>query len=682
MTLMRILTGVGASLMLVAVCSAQAETIKSKPIKTIRPVVSSIVRVGQFNPLIDENLDRPVESPDEGHRVLPLGKPNALLSGTPFERGRVDTATGTKFPAISFTNGEPPDCELAVGPTRILVAVNSALSIFDKRGRKTFQQNFKNFFASVSPVTPIFDPKVIYDVQGGRFVLVCLAQKDPKGAVGEKISSVLVAVSDSSNPEGTWKISKYDSKQTINSVNYWLDYPGLSLSTNQIAISGNMFPFDGETGDVFATVLSLDRGSIDAGNPTASVFNQTGAFTIQLAKPSGNSGTTVFGAETVSTTSVRLYAITKSSGTPELSQTSIPIPSWPRFASKMSSVGRSDLDPSDTRMETAVFRSGSLFATHPRGVSTGDSRVGCRWYEFQLNSWPTAGNPTLKQTGDILPPGGEFYSYPAINVNGSGNVAVCFSRMSPAVVADVMASGRRATDPLGRISTPTILESSLASRYISAFDSSALSVYRWGDYFDVEVDPSDDKLFWVIGMGAGTDGRWQTFVRSFNVQEPVNGFLINNATSVTIGPGSVSAGDISGLFSIDRAVLSVRSEPVRGSGQAAGIAATFRCTSPASAIQTCRIQVSVAGPSGATGFLFLKNQSTGAFEAIDSFALNESGGLRIKDLTGTQAAKYLSGGGEITALVRGLLPLKSGQMPGNFTFGADLFQILVKESSF
>ena len=42
---------------------------------------------------------------------------------------------------------------------------------------------------------------------------------------------------------------------------------------------------------------------------------------------------------------------------------------------------------------------------------------------------------------------------------------------------------------------------------------------RWGDYFDLTVDPVDDTTFWYIGEWA-TSGGWQTWIGSFIITEP------------------------------------------------------------------------------------------------------------------------------------------------------------------
>ena len=99
------------------------------------------------------------EMKHEALAILP-GKSNSLTAGG--LNNLIGIARlGTAFPAIGSTGAEPPDPDLAVGPTAIVNVVNSDLAFFTKTGQKTFQQSFQNFFKSVSPESFDFDPKVI-----------------------------------------------------------------------------------------------------------------------------------------------------------------------------------------------------------------------------------------------------------------------------------------------------------------------------------------------------------------------------------------------------------------------------------------------------------------------------------------------------------------------------------------
>ena len=41
--------------------------------------------------------------------------------------------------------------------------------------------------------------------------------------------------------------------------------------------------------------------------------------------------------------------------------------------------------------------------------------------------------------------------------------------------------------------------------------------WRWGDFFDISTDPTDDNRFWVIGEYATSGDSWSTWIASFIV---------------------------------------------------------------------------------------------------------------------------------------------------------------------
>lgn len=62
--------------------------------------------------------------------------------------------------------------------------------------------------------------------------------------------------------------------------------------------------------------------------------------------------------------------------------------------------------------------------------------------------------------------------------------------------------GRKQGDDLGTMGTPTQVASGQAG-----------SDGRWGDYFDMTVDPNNETRFWYVGQYAMGFG-WQTYVGS------------------------------------------------------------------------------------------------------------------------------------------------------------------------
>ena len=85
-------------------------------------------------------------------------------------------------------------------------------------------------------------------------------------------------------------------------------------------------------------------------------------------------------------------------------------------------------------------------------------------------------------------------------------VALGLNRQSRATVfASLRYTGRTASDPLGVMSLP---ETTVAA------GAAAETSGRWGDYYQMTVDPVDDCTFWFVGMYRPSGG-WQTRIQDF-----------------------------------------------------------------------------------------------------------------------------------------------------------------------
>ena len=65
--------------------------------------------------------------------------------------------------------------------------------------------------------------------------------------------------------------------------------------------------------------------------------------------------------------------------------------------------------------------------------------------------------------------------------------------------------GRKQNDALGMMGIPTLVA-----------QGSVGADGRWGDYFDMTVDPNNDVRFWYVGEYQTPDG-WQTYVGSATI---------------------------------------------------------------------------------------------------------------------------------------------------------------------
>ncbi len=126
----------------------------------------------------------------------------------------------------------------------------------------------------------------------------------------------------------------------------------------------------------------------------------------------------------------------------------------------------------------------SLVAVH--SVNTTAGAGGVRWYEFRVNKDRSV---KLHQQGTYAPDG--FYRWMASPaIDRLGNIGIGYSFGGTPHFAGQRFAGRRANDPLGKL---TLRETVLVE------GAGAQNVMRWEDYTQTAVDPSDDCTVWYVG---------------------------------------------------------------------------------------------------------------------------------------------------------------------------------------
>jgi hypothetical protein len=627
------------------------------------PVVGKSLNISSFSNLINKTLRAKPSAPPHQRPAPVIGAPNNLLAGEGVTSTQPKLA-GFYFPTIGYTGAEPPDPDIAVSESHVVVTVNSSIAFYTKTGTELFQQDSTDFFKSVSSVGFQFDPKVIYDHVAKRFTMVFLALDQ----AGSK-SALLVAVSNTANPMSGWKLYSLDVTQTEGSSSFWLDYPGLGFDNKTIAFSGNMFGFtSGYNGVQF---VALDKATLYGGTATMVKFKAPGG-TAQLAKQTGTLGDVLYAIQSESTSSLRISAITNS-GSIALQQMSLPVPTWPRAAGGIAGPDGKQVDTiNDGRIFTGSWRNGRLVGGHVIG-SNGNGSLPCsRWYEVRTNTWPTnpATPPTLFQSGNIVAPAGHGYTFPALSIDKNGSIGATFSKIGTTTSGDVMVTGRKNSDPPGTMGAQVVLEKAKVNQNTNFSD-------RWGDYFDLELDPVDNTSMWVVGMGPNAQGRWQTYVKSFVVSVPDASLDKTVPGAASVSGGRLLVGDRTSLFTDDTNNFIVRSEAVRGLGQIAGVNALF--TLPYTNLDSLRVTYSVAGVSGASASVYALNYVTGNYEQLDSVGLSATRQTRTVELLPASRAKYISSSGNMSLTIRGTLPVRSGRMPGAFSLAVDRINILTSQ---
>src|SRR5947209_12500240 len=182
----------------------------------------------------------------------------------------------------------PPDTQGAVGPNHLMVALNSQIRIQDRTGVNLKTMSTFGFW-SILGVQDVSDPHLAYDPYNGRWIFTMIAD------FISPASSILVAVSQTSDPTGNWFLFKSDADP---SNVFWADYPTLGFNKDWVVVSVNMFSVLGNGyGGAYIYVFSK----------TNLYANGNGAFT--FLKDANTPGLTLAPAVTYENSLSTLYLV-------------------------------------------------------------------------------------------------------------------------------------------------------------------------------------------------------------------------------------------------------------------------------------------------------------------------------------------------------------------------------------
>lgn len=447
----------------------------------------------------------PVHSRDKS---LPTRDIQPLPEGSIASTGRT-ASTGLAFPGIQQTPWSPPDPTIAVGPTHIVETVNQSIAFFNKDGTMEFSAPLGSpgtpgFFEGLGAGDFTFDPKCFYDHNAERFVVIVLETYTATEAW------IDIAVSDDSDPNGVWHKYRTFSVIEINNSNYWVDYPGFGFDDDAFYVTNNLFLLNGDAaGFAGPAIRVFDKAPLLAGEP-AQFYDLVPQIdgSMQAAQTHGDAPRPFFLTRSASN-ALRVWSVIDAIGpSPTLVNIEVTGLGNASVPSAAPNAGGGFIDALDGRLMNVHWRDGNLYTTH--GIRTVDGRSMARWYHIETNGWPDSGSsPTLAQQGNINVPD-YYHFFPAIGSDKFGRVGMVMARSASSEFASVAVTGREPGDPAGQMDEPLVLVTGTNT-----------AEGRWGDYFDIAIDPNDDRTFWYVGQTRRNFG-WQTEIGSFLVGCPAD----------------------------------------------------------------------------------------------------------------------------------------------------------------
>jgi hypothetical protein len=407
------------------------------------------------------------------------------------------------------TLGIPPDTHGAVGPDHVVTFLNTEVRVQDKTGGvlQTISP-MENFWAGLGVVNA-FDPRVVYDPIGQRYVAIAAAE------AGLPSSALLLAVSQTTDPTGLWHRYKYD---TDGADLRWLDFPTLGFNKDWIVVSGLRFLNSDDSADTIK-VWAIDKAQAYAGiAPGAGTFTMASPFDILAPAETFDAGLgVVYLIQSFSgaARTLRLYQIGGTVGAETFSTVGDAVgpTSWdfaaPGFADLAPQAGGGPLiDAGDDRFTQLVYRNGHLWTSHSVYLPAGGAptRTAIQW-------WQLTAAPTIVQRA-FIDDGSSFFAYPSLGVNLLGDVLIGYSKFTAASFPSAHYRFRKNSDPANTLQAEVLMKGGEGVYEKNLTGTSN----RWGDYSHTCVDPSNDLDLWTVQeyaatpVGMGDDsGRWGTW---------------------------------------------------------------------------------------------------------------------------------------------------------------------------
>lgn len=486
------------------------------------------------------------------------------------------------FKALEDNNASiPPDTHGAVGPSHLMVVLNTQIRIQTRTGVAVSTISLDQFWSGMpgpwgggDPAT--FDPKVLYDPYNNRWIFTVVADGD------ELTSAVLVAVSKTSDPTGAWYRYKVDADPSTNiNVAAWADYPSLGFNKNWIVVTINMF---GITDGTFkrSHIYAFDKAKLYAGTGPFKVFKDVDGFTQAPAITYDNTLNPLYLVEDWNGTSqLRIRSLGGTAAAPTYTATKF-FPTSPTpwnfnppngddFAPQKGS--NKKIQVNDSRIQNVVYRAGSLWCVQtiflPGSPST-PTRSAIQWWEL------TPTSAVVKQRGRIDDATGvKFYAFPSIAVNAIKDVLIGYSSFSSQQYASASYSFRAGTDAANTLRDSRILKAGSAP-YDKIFGGDA---NRWGDYSGTVVDPLNDLDLWTIQEHAapvsGGFSRWGTWWGRIGPSTPAALIQLGTVTATDTNTGDADTGIEPGEGG--KVIIQLKNT---GSGAATGVSGKLTSTTP------------------------------------------------------------------------------------------------------
>jgi hypothetical protein len=445
----------------------------------------------------------------------------------------------------------PPDTNGSVGLDRVFTNTNSNYRIHDKLTGAPLSTVSTDTFWAPSGASNFFDPQIQFDPYNQRWILAITS--NPSSVT----SSINVAVSQTSDPAGSYNIYRYivgcaNGSADCASGGEYADYPMLGFNKDKIVVSVNMFQIIGsgaggaqQNNDFRVLVLDYPQARAGAASPGSQIFFGTaiGFCNHPVTTYSATEGVVYLIRHVNNSGLYAVYSIAGPAASPSFtlvtpSGKTRPGGGWTQLGGDLlpqqcvPGVGLPTqtcpatprrIEASDTFIRSnPVFRNGKIYYAQAiglpaTGATANNFRAVAQWTVVNATTGDFVDGGRVEDPTATPLNGGKHYSYPSLTVNKNGDIQMGFSEFESDDYVDAGYTFRLASDPAGTMRDPVIYKEG-EDYYEKTFSGTR---NRWGDYSHTVVDPVNDRDMWTVQEYAGTrvgatgtgsnDSRWGTW---------------------------------------------------------------------------------------------------------------------------------------------------------------------------
>jgi len=478
------------------------------------------------------------------YKALPKGPDPAWqkeMGGNRDSRAPIQNFDGTDSPAL------PSDANGAIGPNHFMQTVNSVYTIYNRAGTIVAGPTNMNllFYGVAGAQYNNGDPIVLFDEEADRWLAA-------EFSIEGSDDSMLVAVSTTNDPTGTWYKYSFNVDDTPDYEKFGIWRDGYYMGTNT-ATAGKCDIYVMERSKMLlgqtAQIVGFDnpwRPTTIGGFHCVPPLDNDGAFapegspglfiTINDDAIGGGSDqlwiyeldvdwTTPANSTFIRTQQINVTAFDSNFG-----------PDWSNIT-QQGTTQKLDAVP-QVVMNPPQYRNFGSYETivccHTVDVNATD-RAGIRWYELRRTS---GGNWTIRQQGTYSPDSHSRWMG-SIMLNGYNEIALGYSIASSTLYPGIRYCGQSAAAYASANSTMDVAESTIftGTTYQPNYN-------RWGDYTSMQIDPEDDETFWYVnqysyytGSGSYPYSR-KTKIANFQIGNIIltANFVVSNPKPQTCSP--------------------------------------------------------------------------------------------------------------------------------------------------